>query len=129
MVGPTGVPAQVAEFIAAHVRTIEQLELLLLLIQGADRWWDASGVVTALGVDAETARRTLDHLAAHNLLAIRITGDVRYQFQPGEAQLGESARLLAEFYRVNRLGVLQLIAEPERRSMRAFSDAFRFRRK
>jgi hypothetical protein len=36
--------------------------------------------------------------------------------------------MVAEIYRVNRLAVLQHVAQPERRSLRAFSDAFRIRR-
>lgn len=128
MDSPAALPSHVTNFISAHLRTLEQLELLLLLMQTPDRWWDAAAIALQLGVTADTARRALEHLAARNLLAIRITGDVRYQYQPGEPQLADAARMLAEAFRVNRLAVLRLVAEPERRSIRDFADAFRIRR-
>jgi hypothetical protein len=128
MVGPAQLPAGVAAFVSAHVETLERLELLLLMMQSRDRWWDASTVSRQLGYDAEAARRALDHLAAHNLLAIRVTADVRYQYQPGEPRLADTAAMFAEAFRINPLAVLQLVTAPERRSIRDFADAFRIRR-
>jgi hypothetical protein len=127
MAAPVEVPIPVARFIATHVQTLEQLEVLLLMMHSPDRWWDAHAIAGAVGILEDTARRILDRLAARNLLAIRITGDVRYQFQPGESSLAEAARLTADTYRTNRLGVLQLVTEARRRSLRAFADAFRIR--
>jgi hypothetical protein len=125
---PADLPATVAEFIEAHVATLEHLELLLLLMQTPGRWWDATAVSGHLGLHPDTARRALDHLAARNLLAIRVTDDVRYQYQPGRDELADGARQLSEAYRLQRLAVLQRVTQPRRRSLRDFADAFRIRR-
>lgn len=127
MVGPAALPGEVTSFITREITSLEQLEVLLLLMQASDRWWDAASVANALGMPEELARRTLDRFASHNLLAIRITGDVRYQFQPGEAGLQRTMASFAEAYRVNRLAVLQLVTGRPRRSLRDFADAFRIR--
>jgi hypothetical protein len=128
MVGSSALPANVADFIGAHIATLEQLELLLLLMQAPDRWWDARSASSELGLHPESSRRALDHLAAHNLLAIRVTGDVRYQYQPGEPGLADAARAFAETFRAQRAAVLQLVVRRERRSIRDFAEAFRIRR-
>ena len=128
MVGPVDIPSSVIRFVTDHVGSLEHLELLLLLMQTRERWWDAAAVSKELGLRVDAASRALDHLASHNLLAIRITGDVRYQFQPGEPTLADSAALFAEAFRLNPIAVLQLIPPPERRSIRDFADAFRIRR-
>lgn len=128
MAGSPAIPADVARFVAANIETLEQLELLLLLVQAPDRWWDATTVADTLSIPTDTARQALDHFAMRNLLAIRITGDLRYQFQPGEPRLGDAARAVVETFRVNRLGILRLVARQDRRSIRDFADAFRIRR-
>ena len=126
MVRPAELPGEVARFIKREITSLEQLELLVLLMQASDRWWDAASVAATLGMPEEAARRTLDRFAAGNLLAIRITGDVRYQFQPGEAGLQRTLASFAEAYRENRLAVLQLVTGRQQ-SFRDFADAFRIR--
>jgi predicted ArsR family transcriptional regulator len=128
MGGAAELPAAVTTFLDAHVGSLEHLELLLLVMQTPHRWWDASAASDELGMHPDAARRGLDHLAARNLLAISVTGDVRYQYQPGRAELDEAARLVADAYRHRRLAVLQLVTQPERRGLRDFADAFRIRR-
>lgn len=128
MGGADELPAAVTAFLDAHIDSLEQLELLLAVMQAPQRWWDAAAVSAQLGVHPDAARRALEHLAAHNLLAIRVTGDVRYQYQPGRPELAEAARLVADVYRLRRVAVLQAVTQPERRSLRDFADAFRIRR-
>jgi hypothetical protein len=127
MVGQAQLPSTVTAFVSAHVGTLERLELLLLLMQSRDRWWDASTVSRQLGCDTEAARRALDHFAAHNLLAIRVTADVRYQYQPGEPRLADAAAMFADAFRINPVAVLQLVTPRGGRSIRDFADAFRIR--
>ena len=69
----------------------------------------------------------MDHLAAHNLLDIRITADVRYRFRPGTEDLQTAAREFADQYRTRPLPLLELVSGT-RRSIRDFADAFRIRR-
>ena len=127
MVPSTEVPPVVAEFLAHHISSVEQLEVLLLLVQTPDRWWDARAIGQAIALPEHVSRRALDALASRNLLAIRITGDVRYQYQPARPELAEAARLTADAYRINHLAVLRLVTRSERRNLRAFADAFRIR--
>lgn len=120
-------PAAVA-FVAAHVRTLEELELLMSIIQSPDRWWDAAQAARESGMAVPAARRALDYFAAHNLLDIRITDDVRYQFSPGTSELRDAADAAAEAYRKRPLAVAKLVSPRAGRGVTDFADAFRIRR-
>src|SRR5687768_12560257 len=116
----TALPPEVIEFATAHLRVLEDLQVLLTCLDARDRWWDATGMAREIGIGASAARRSLDHLARRNLLDIRITGDVRYQFKPGNAALEAAALACAAVYRANPLAIVQLVAESARRNVRDF---------
>ncbi|HXE81329.1 MAG TPA: hypothetical protein VNK41_11290 [Vicinamibacterales bacterium] len=97
-------------------------------MQTPDRWWDAAAAARELSVTRSVAARVLDHLARHNLLDIKITGDVRYQFRPGTSDLHEAAVACVDEYRRNPLAMLRAVTGQPQRSLRDFADAFRIRR-
>jgi hypothetical protein len=121
-------PAVVA-FVAAHIRSLEELELLMAIIQSDGRWWDATHAARESGLTEKAAGVALDHFASHNLLDIRITEEVRYQFSPGTDELLAAATETADAYRKRPLAVAKLVtAQPSRRGVTDFADAFRIRR-
>ena len=118
----------VVAFVTEHVRTLAELQLLMTIVQSGDRWWDATSAARELGLSLHDARRALDHFGAHNLLDIRITADVRYQYRPGTPELRESAEACAAAFRSRPLDLAQLVTGPSVTSVRDFADAFRVRR-
>jgi hypothetical protein len=126
---PDTLSPSVVAFVAEHVRTLAELQLLMAIIESGDRWWDARSASRELGLTLQDARRALDHFGAHNLLDIRITEDVRYQYHPGTVELRESAEACALAFRSRPLDLAQLVTGPSARSVRDFADAFRVRRK
>ena len=104
------------------------LQVLMLCAEAPERWWDASGMAREAGISVAAARHALDHLVRHNLLDIRVTGDVRYSFSPGTDDVREAAVACAAAYRSRPIAVVQLVAEAHRGSLRDFADAFRIRR-
>lgn len=120
---------EVLEFVANHVRSLEELQLLIAVIHAPDRWWDAQTAARELVMPMTTARRALDHLAARNLLDIRITAELRYQFRPGTEALRSAARAFVTAYDAEPEALVALVAKktPPRHA-RDFADAFRIRR-
>lgn len=102
-------PPEVARFAAAILPSIDQLQVLVLFVEGRDRWYDAARIAKLLSIPLDAARAALDHLARHNLLDIRVTGDVRYRFRPGRADLETQATALVEMYRRHPQEILKLI--------------------
>lgn len=122
-------PAAVARFLHDYIRSVDDLHLLVAVASHAERWWDADSVANDLLIDTRDARGLLEHLAAQNLMEIRITGDVRYQFRPGTQALNDVAQACLSAYREHPVAVLRAVAgSGGRRGIRDFADAFRLRR-
>jgi hypothetical protein len=116
----------VRTFVDAHIRSIEELQLLIAMATAPERWWDEEAVAREYTMDRRDARSALEHLAAHNLLEIKVTGDVRYQFRPGTPELADFVAACLDVYRTNSIALWRLAPlRRERRSIRDFADAFR----
>jgi hypothetical protein len=125
-VGETGVPAPVRRFIASHIVSVAQLEVLLLLRAAADKEWTADEVARALVTQREAAAGWLENLRERGLA--RQEGD-RYRYAPSSRELDRTIDSLAESYANYRVAVISLIfARPSER-ITSFADAFRIRRK
>jgi len=121
-------PPDVVSFVTTHVRSLNDLQVLIHCIETADRWWDPAALSRDTGISVNEARHALDHLARGNLLDIKITGAVRYSFAPGTDALRDSALACAAAFRAHPLAVIQLVAGVPGRSLRDFANAFRIRR-
>lgn len=117
-----------AAFLRDNIDSLEQLELLALIVKMPERWWDATTVGEELGISTRMARATLERLASRNLLEISVTTDIRYRFQPGTALLQGRCEAFAEAYRTNPAAILRFVTDAHRRAIRDFADAFRVRR-
>ena len=116
-------------FVREHLASLDELELLMRLMSSPERWWDATTAARSLGIPVHRARAMLDGFVSRNLLDIRITEDLRYQFRPGTAELTDAATAVAIAYRRNPAPVIQAVARSAPRSVRDFADAFRIRRR
>jgi hypothetical protein len=125
---PDQISPQVTAFITAHVRSVEALQVLMLLVQSPERWWDAGAVKRETGLATGIAGRMLQQLASSNLLDIRVTGDVRYQFAPGTPELRAAARACCDLYCRTPWILVSALPGVTRRSLADFADAFRIRR-
>jgi hypothetical protein len=118
----------VAAFADSYLSSLDELIVLVLLIDAQSRWWDARSVARETGIQPAVAARILDRFAARNLLDIRVTDDVRYQYQPAVPEVATAGTAFAETYRRNPAGLMRLVARRHGGSLRDFADAFRIRR-
>jgi hypothetical protein len=125
-VGETSVPGPVRHFIASHIVSVAQLEVLLLLRAAADKEWTAAEVARALVTQPEAAAGWLDDLTERGL-ASQSAG--RHRYAPADAEVEGTVDALAESYAKYRVAVIGLIfARPSDR-LTQFADAFRIRRR
>jgi hypothetical protein len=116
------------EFVNDTADSIERLELLVMLIESPDRWWDAVSAGDAIGVNAATTQRDLEHLATRNLLAVNLGTTVSYRYEPGNATIRATSEAFAAAYRDNPRALFRLVASRQNRAVRDFANAFRVRR-
>jgi hypothetical protein len=125
-VGETGVPASVRGFIASHIVSVAQLEVLLMLRAAADKEWTASEMARALVTQPEAAAGWLEDLRGRGLAS---ESDGAYRYTPANDELDRLVDDLAESYAKYRVAVIGLIfARPSER-ITLFADAFRIRKR
>jgi hypothetical protein len=116
---------RVRRFISRYLRTVEQLEVLLLVSAAPERYWSAAEAGQALAIPAEDVGVALEHLTATGLLDVRLLDDVRYRFSPTDEDRSGGVRELQSAYASQRIRVVSEIARRRSRPMVEFADAFR----
>ena len=126
MAGEIG--ADLERFIAQHVHSVEQLEVLLLLRNSGEREWTASEVSRALSSHPHSVETRMLDLRSRGLVASREAERefvFRYAPQPGLDRLVDQ---LAHAYGERRTSVINLIFSKPIDSVRTLADAFRLRK-
>lgn len=122
-----GLPEDVHRLLHQNIESVEQLEVLLLLWRTPERGWTSDEVATAVYSHPSSVVRRLAMLLGQGLLREREPGC--YQYAPRTAELHDTVTRLDHVYRERRVAVITLIASKPIENVRAFSDAFRIRRK
>ena len=117
--------ARVRRFIGRYLRTLEQLEVLLLLASAPERYWSAAEASDNLKIPAEDIGAALEHLTAASLLDVRLLDDVRYRFAPLDDERSLGVAELRSAYATQRIRVVSEVARRRSRSIVDFADAFR----
>lgn len=122
-----GLPSDVHQFLYQNIDSVEQLEVLLLLLGTPERGWGTDEVARELYSHPASIARRLALLLGQGLL--RETDPGCYQYAPRSDELHATVLRVAETYRERRVAVVTLIASKPIENVRAFSDAFRIRRR
>jgi DNA-binding IclR family transcriptional regulator len=115
----------VRTLIRRHVRSVGELELLMLLHAEQDRSWSVDEICDALACPRSWAVAQLEAMAAAGLLA---SADGRWRFAPTDSELEEATAALQEAYRLQSREVVRFVFATPGRDLKEFSDAFRLRR-
>lgn len=115
----------VTRFIAEHVESLAQLEVLLYLRENAQRPVHPGEIANRLGFVSEMASAILADLTRHRLVA---TADARFRYEPASEEIGQLIDRLAEAYRDRRLAITNEIYSRPLEKVKTFADAFRLRK-
>jgi hypothetical protein len=124
----SAIPEDVHRFIVDHIDSVEQLETLLLCHESPTRTWTPESVARALYSNPDSVARRLAGLLADNLLTLTAPPST-YQYLGVKPEVHATVLRLAEAYRERRVAVITVIATKPLQKVRAFSDAFRLRKK
>lgn len=122
----SGLPAEVEQFIADHVRTVEHLEVLLAVAAVPTHTVTAIEVFGTVRSSEASVRERLEELANEGLLTQH--GE-QFRLNPQKPNLPGTLVELGRAYKERSIRVIQMIYSDRRRAMRELSDAFRLRRK
>lgn len=116
--------AATRQLVLQHVRTFDDLEVLLLLARDTHRFSSAAAAASELGMAIASAQAALDRLASRNLLEVRFGEDVLYRLDPTNPRTASAVQTILDAARRHRTAVLSAIAAAGR-AVGDFADAFR----
>ena len=124
----SGIPPDIIEFVADHIGSVVQLEVLLLLHAEPGREWAGAELAEQLRIEPAWAAGQLASLCGSGLLACRGAPAPLYRYEPQTPELAGVVDGLARLYAERRVSVISLIFSKPPEPLRDFADAFRFRR-
>lgn len=124
----SGISDRVRTLIADQIDSVVQLEILLLLREGADREFAAREVADVLRIGPAWAEPHLIGLCVRGMLVCSSGPEPRYRYQPSSPELKAAIDELAQCYAERRVSVTALIFSRPPNPLRDFSDAFRLRK-
>jgi len=121
-------PIGVKAFIAEHIHSVEQLEVLLLLRTDPSKEWSAEAVSREIRSNPTSAAHRLSGLYAHGLLEVRQDSEPLYRYSPRTKELEKSVTMLAHAYTLYRVKIVELIYSRPKDRLLTFADAFRLKK-
>lgn len=118
----------VATFLARHIRSVGELEVLLLLHHTPHRTWTPEQVAAELRTNDAAAATQLAKLVGSGLLK-KDEASPAFRYDPDEPELTPVIEHLARLYPTWRTAVISTIYDQSLRSISAFSEAFDMRKR
>jgi hypothetical protein len=128
VVDETGLSSRLKRFIADHIDSVMQLELLLLLRERSDQAWSAEGLAQECRVESIWVDGHLRSMVSAGLAMSFDTTPPTYRYAPKTPELTDTVDELARAYADRRVTVIGLIFAKPTDKIRSFADAFRLRK-
>jgi hypothetical protein len=119
------ISAEVAQLIRTCIRSIWELELLLLAQRDPARRWTVEGLVREL---RSSPRIVGDAVAALGTAGLLAAEDGYYRYQPATPELDRLVRELRAAHAGSPVAVAETIYAAPNRQIRDFADAFRLKK-
>ena len=124
MEGP--IPESVVRLITVHIRSLEQLEILLLLAASPNKDWNTDEVYNVIRSSRSSVAERLDELRLQGLLAL--SEAARYRYAPQAVEISAAVESLAHLYKERRVKIVEMIYSQPSDPLRGFADAFKFKK-
>ncbi len=118
--------AALQKFIAQHIESVEKLEILFFLHNNPDVARSSEDVFRHVQSSLNSVSQKLRLLASAGMAVLHPDG--RFQYQPRTEDLALLVSMLQKEFRLRPTKVIEAIFSQKSSDLRAFSDAFRFRK-
>lgn len=121
-------PAAVRLFLARHIQSVEQLEVLLLLRSEPQRAWTVGEVYDVIRSSTASIASRLKTFTNDGFVTEEATSSPAFRFAPKDENLRMAIDQTATAYQVSRVRVIEAIFTPASDPVQTFADAFKLRR-
>jgi hypothetical protein len=122
---PTDLPASTRTFLARYIRSVEQLEILLLFVREPGSVWSSKKVYEMILSTPHSVERWLEEMTRTGLLE-KTTEAVSYRCCTNEELLSQLT-LLEELYRISPVRIIEAIYRRDTIAAQSFADAFKLK--
>ena len=120
-------PTSVQQFLAKYIRSVEQLEVLLLLQHSPDRSWTGAEVYETVRSSRASVEERLESFVLLGFLGKDDGPPPTFRYAPKET-LAVAVDETASAYQKWRIRVIEAIFTPAADSAQRFADAFKVRK-
>ena len=128
--GEPVVPLEVQHFVLERIKSIAQLEALIMMRNAPDTWWPSSSMAERLYISERACRAELDALRGQGLLVAK-QDDIgwRFRYAPANGDLRELMDRLVYYYGKHLVVISNLIHSKPRTRLHQFAEAFSLKKK
>lgn len=108
--------------------SVDQIEVVLLLMKEPNRSWTAPEVAAALGAPPESVAMRLFLLASSALIVFEAASVPRYRYASLDREQDRLLRELAEVYARDPKAIAEVVNTGPRDPLRSFADAFKLKK-
>ena len=121
-------PGAVRQLLSRHIKSVEQLEVLLLVRSQPQRGWTAAEVYEVIRSSEPSIQSRLQTFTAGGFLTEEKGPPQTFRFSPKDQNLHAAVDQTAAAYQTSRVRVIEAIFAPETDPVQSFADAFRLRK-
>ena len=121
-------PAEIEQFIAQHIESLAQLELLLLLRREPSRGWTCHELSKQLYITPDVCASIVADLERRGFLLRDAANNDLYWYRSAGTATDQLIDQLADLYQQRRVAVITQIYSRPVKNVQTFADAFRLRR-
>ena len=121
-------PAELEQFIAQHIESLAQLEMLILMRQDRERNWDCAEMSRQLYITGDMCGGLVGDLERRGFVRRAPGSENAYQYHPATPEIDRLMTALAAIYQERRVAVITQIYSRPMKKVQTFADAFRLRR-
>lgn len=119
-------PSSVKQFISQHLASVEQLEILLLLVNQTREHWTAEEIYMVVLSSRPSVVQGLEKFTSAGLLVKSADSPPTYRFQ--STSDAPTINSLRHCYQEMPVRVIEAIYQKNRDAVQGFADAFKFKR-
>ena len=121
-------PPAVRQLLSRYIRSVEQLEVLLLVHSQPNRSWTADAVYDVIRSSKSSIADRLATFTAHGFLVEENGSPPTFRYAPKDETLRAGVQETATLYQTRRVRVIEAIFAPEVDPVQSFADAFKLRK-
>jgi hypothetical protein len=122
------IPASVEQFLRANIDSVDQLEILRIVVGDPTRPHDVHALTRTLQIPPADVEQHVKLLGARGLVTLAATGPLACQHGSQTGELRNQVEALVQLYLQRPVTLIKMVYEKPKDQLKSFVDAFRLKK-